>query len=214
MCRTESGKLGIKKIIQHEKQHMLPWDFRANYVVVPLYGVITLLLLVLFGVLMEIDDKKYFVHGMVCLGIFALCTIVLLSSVPLRRRKTIRAELERYDFDHSSIEGRELWDFSDDRMTLKFDRYGMDADGVRFYYSHMSRSVVTSNHYKRIWIWLEFSTPEGMLVRLPVDASVLKMLEHLKLKLDNGDVLDYIVSNKEQAFRQIYFKGFVAIPRH
>ena len=81
----------------------------------------SLLLLVLFGVFMEIDDEKYLIHGLFCFFLFVMISIIFLAFVPYVRKKAIKFELERYDFDTSKEETLEIYDFSADDFSLKFD---------------------------------------------------------------------------------------------
>ena len=47
---------------------------------------------------------------------------------------------------------------------------------------------------------------------LNVTPTTLKMLACLNITLHNQHILDYILSNKREAFRQIYDKGYVTPP--
>lgn len=204
-------KVRLKNIIACEKAQMLPLNFTVSYVVTPIYAVICLLLAGTFGILMELDEEKYFVHGLLCLGSFAFITIVLLACVPLIRKKAINIELERYNFDTSSAEQLETYDFSTEAFSLKFDRFGMYINDELFYYNHLNKMVVTGNQHQRIWIRLQFSLSPEQVVTIPVTPTTLKMLECLEIKLDNGHILDYIAANKKDAFEQIYNKGYVVV---
>ena len=186
---------------------MLPLNFKVNYVFLPLYLAASLLLLALFGVFMEIDDEKYLIHGLFCFFLFVMISIIFLAFVPYIRKKAIKFELERYDFDTSKEETLEIYDFSADDFSLKFDKYGMYADGELFYYNHLEKVVVTSNHLQRIGICLQFIKDEQYKIALSVNPGTLKMLESLEIKLDNQSILEYILSNKTDAFDQIYQKG-------
>mgnify|MGYP000835272877 CR=1 FL=1 len=122
-------------------------------------------------------------------------------------KKTINAELERYNFNTSDIKSLEIYDFSTENFSLKFDKNGMYIDDKLFYYSHLSKMVLTSNYCKRIEIYLQFAASEELIITIPLDDTALKMLECLEIQLDNMNVLEYILSNKRKAFEQIYRKG-------
>ena len=163
----------------------------------------------LFAVLMKIDDEKYLVQGLLCLGAFVLISIIFLASVPLVRKKAIKIEIERYDFDTSKEEALEIYDFSTEEFSLKFDSYGMYVNDELFYYNHLDKNVVTGNYLKRVGVYLQFALDEEHRVTLSVNPTTLKMLDSLEIKLDNRHILEYILSNKEDAFEQIYNKGYV-----
>lgn len=203
----KNEKIRFKDLIAYEKAKMHPLMFAMTYIVTPVYLVITLLLIGAFAVFMEVDEHKYFVHGLLCLGAFVLITVILLVCVPLARKKVISAELQRYDFDTSKEEVLEQYDFSTEDISLKFDRNGMYFNDKLFYYNHLHKTVVTTNECKRIGIYLQFALTEEQYVMLYVNPTTLKMLECLEIKLDNHQVLDYIVSNPREAFVQIFSKG-------
>lgn len=73
---NEKDKVGLKEIVAYEKTQMLPLDFTVSYILTPIYAVVSILLIGAFAVLMEIDDEKYLVHGLLCLGTFVLITII------------------------------------------------------------------------------------------------------------------------------------------
>lgn len=50
-----------------------------------------------------------------------------------------------------------------------------------------------------------------LVVTLLVNPTTLKMIESLDIKPDGMDVLEYIISDKKEAFEQIYNKGYVVI---
>jgi hypothetical protein len=202
-------KVGLKEMIAYEKTQMLPLNFTVSYILTPIYAVVCFLLIGAFAVLMSIDDEKYFAQGLLCLGAFVFISIIFLASVPLVRRKAIKTELERYDFDTSKEQALEIYDFSTEEFSLKFDKYGMYVNDELFYYNHLDKMVVTGNYCKRIEIYLQFSRSKEQFVTISVNPTTLKMLESLEIKLDNRHVLDYIIANKQDAFEQIYNKGYV-----
>lgn len=205
----ENKKFGIKEIVAYEKMRMLPLTFAVSYILTPIYALVSLLLIGVFYLLMKIDDEKYLVYGLFCLGAFVLISVLYLACVPLVRKKAIKAELEQYDFDASKVEELQTWDFSTEKYSLKFDRNGMYINDQLFYYNHLNKMVITSNYLKRIGIYLQFSLLEEFVVTLSVNPITLKMIECLEINLDNKYILEYIVSNKQAAFEQIYNKGYV-----
>ena len=205
----EKNKIRLKEIVAYEKTQMLPLNFTVSYILTPIYAVVCFLLIGAFAVLMEIDDEKYLVHGLLCLGAMVFISIIFLAYVPIVRKKAIKIEIERYDFDTSKEESLEIYDFSTEEFSLKFDKYGMYVNDELFYYNHLNKNVVTENYLKRVGVYLQFALDEEHRVTLSVNPTTLKMLESLKIKLDNRHSLDYILSNKKEAFEQIYNKGYV-----
>ena len=207
--KNNEGKIKLKNIIAYEKAQMLPLNFTVSYILTPIYLVISLLLMIGFGISIEIDDGKYLFQGLLCLGGFAFISIVFLASVPFVKKKAIEHELNEYNFDFLSIEPQNVWNFSTDDFSLRFDENGMYVDDQLFYYNHLNKAVITSNDCQRIGIYLEFSLSEKIKITMRVNPVTLKMLDSLNIKLDNQHILDYIVTNKADAFQQIYNKGYV-----
>ncbi|MBP3445923.1 MAG: hypothetical protein J6K64_01450 [Clostridia bacterium] len=59
-----------------------------------------------------------------------------------------------------------------------------------------------------IYLIITFSL---LVVTLLVNPTTLKIIESLDIKPDGMDVLEYIISDKKEAFEQIYNKGYVVI---
>lgn len=207
-------KVRLRDIVAVEKTRMLPLNFKVSYVFTPLYLAVSLLLIVAAAVLAEIGGEAHPVPCLVCLGAFALISILFLATVPAARKKAIESELARYDFDTSKIPASDRWDFSTGERALEFDEHGMRVDGALHYYNHLEKRVVTSNFYKRVDLCLMFAVSREQIVILNVTPAALKMLTCLNITLDNQPVLDYILSNKREAFRRIYDKGYVVLPRN
>lgn len=186
---------------------MLPWDFVMLYVILPVYSVVSIALLSYCSIFIEED--KNLRSGLLCLGAFILISAMLLVIDYFFYKKTINVELERYNFDTSDIEELEMYEFYyANGSSLKFDKNGMYINDELFYYSDMSKLVLTSNYRRRIGIYIQFYVSEEQCIALSLDEGLtLKILESLNIQLDNMNVLEYILSNKRKAFEQIYRKG-------
>ena len=205
------NKIGLKEIVTYEKSQILPLNFTVSYILTPIYAAICFLLIGAFAVLMEIDDEKYLIPGLLCLVAFVIITVVFLAIVPLMRKKAIETELSRYNFDASMEIPREIYDFSTDELSLKFDKFGMYVNDELYYYNHLDRYIMTGNMYNRVDLYIQFSQSKEWFVTLPVNPTTLKMLESLNIQLHNNDILEYILANKKDAFEQIYNKGYIVI---
>lgn len=204
----------FSQVVEAERREMLPLNFTMSYRVVPVYALISFLLIAGFGILLAVDETRYFVPAMAMMGAVAVLSIVLLSSLPYVRKKALEAEMQRYDFDMSDIEPADVWMIETDGRTAEFDRRGMTLDGIQHDYNELQCRVVTNNYGKRVRIHLWIVPPEdeeGIL--LPLTAHTLKLLACLSLPLENPELLEYILSHKAEAFRQIYDKGYVRLPQ-
>lgn len=186
---------------------MLLWDFVMLYVILPVYSVVSIVLLSYCSIFIE--EEKNLRSGLLCLGAFILISVILQVIDYFLCKKTINVELERYNFDTSNIEELEMYEFYyADGSSLKFDKNGMYIDDELFYYNDISKLVLTSNYRRRIGIYIQFYVSEEQCIALSLDEGLtLKILESLNIHLDNMNVLEYILSNKRKAFEQIYRKG-------
>lgn len=200
-------KTGFKEIIAYEKSKMRPLNFAMAYIITPIYALIALLLVCAFAVLMHIDGEQYLIHGMVCLGVLVILTIAFFASSVLVRKQVIKAELRRYCFDTSKEEPQDQYDYSNDELSLVFDKSGLHVNDKLFYYSRLSKTLIIKNDFKRIDLYLCFALSEEHYLMLYLDPTALKMLECFQIRLDNQDKLDAILSNPQKAFEKIYSRG-------
>lgn len=202
----------LREMIAIDKAQMLPLNFKVNYIFTPLYVVMSLILLLVFGALMQ---ARLVALGLVCLGVMALLTAGLLLMVPIVRKRAIQAELKRYGFDTRKRDelpdAAEEWDFSNKELSVSFNRYGMRVDGVLYYYNHLKKVVLTGNRYQRVSVMIVFIESPERCIALPAIPKVRKMLENYQITLENQETFDYILSDPEQAFTEIYKKGEVAV---
>ena len=204
-------KISLKQILLYEKAVMHPLNRMTTYVITPIYLGVALLLIIAFAVLMEIDDEKYLVVSLCFLALLAIFTVVFLSAVPFIRKKVLRDELDSYSFDFSDLEHKTEYEYSFDDSIIKFDKYGMYVEGHLFYYNHLYISVVTNNYCHRILIDLRFALDDENFIQIRLDEKMLKMISDLHIPIQNEDILNYILNNKEDAFKQIYNKGYLSI---
>lgn len=197
--------------LQQEKAIMHPLHSFMVYKILPIYLIATAVILIAFGILMEIDESKYLRLGLCLLGAFCLITIVLFSCVPFVTKKVLRDEMNRYNFDTTGLDSFEEYfcndGYDDDDEEIRFDANGMYINGELHYYNHMCNVVFTSNHCCRITIGIEFIYDGENRVQLLLNAMHIKMITDFEIPLQNQAVLDYIINHKEAAFRQIHTKG-------
>lgn len=201
----------LLQVIEAEKQEMLPLNFTMSYRVVPVYALLSFLLIAGFGVLLAADEEKYFVPAMAMMGAAAAMSIALLASLPFVRKRAIEAEMQRYCFDTTNVVVERT--LNADGKHLCFNKDGVKIDDNLFDYSDLCCRIVTDNYCKRINVSLSICPPadeEGVL--LPLTCYTLKLLECLPIPLENPELLEYILQHKAEAFRQIYDRGWVKIP--
>lgn len=206
-------KKGFREIVEADRQVMLPLNFRFARQIAPAYGLVSILLIVGVSILMDGDEERCFVPALVLMGVFMAMSIALLACMPYVRKKALEAELQRYDFAAAGIETPDVWEGAADGRLLRLDKEGARLDGTAYTYDQLSCRIVTNNYAKRINValWIVPSDEEDG-AHLPLTAQTLRLLECLPIRLENPELLAYILSHKAEAFRQIYDRGWVKLP--
>ena len=193
------------KLLQTNKAQMHPLFFAAQHYVVPLYIAASSACLVLFG--LHCGGGRT-AEGIWWLAAWGILTALLLAFVPLMRRRVLKDELARYDFDVEKVPPREQWTVGEGEDAVSFDRFGMTAHGVLRYYNHLSPTLTAVNTFYRVHLFIRFiNDADGFVLRLPVEAWTLRMLKDCGIRLTNQDKLDVLLADKEKAFRTILNKG-------
>ena len=206
---ADEESLKFREIIQYEKSSMNKIRFIMNYRIVPGYAVACAVLLTIICITMSADETKYTPLAIVLFGIIGLLSVLLLASGPFVRKKEIQMEMSRYDFEKTEIEPAQRYEFSDEGISVHFDKNGMTVNDIFFWYNHITARVNTYTWLHRIIITLIFFLDEENYFEIPLNGDTINMVKQFEIKLENQDALDYIVHHKEDAFKKIYIKGHV-----
>jgi len=115
----------LNDIMKFEKENMNKIRYITNYRIVPAYAGLVMVCLAIVGILMEMDETRYTPTAIGIFVFIGVVTIGLLSATPLVRKKEIEAEMNRYDFDIAGVEAKNIYDFSGDEVSFRFDKNGM-----------------------------------------------------------------------------------------
>ncbi len=203
------SKVDLKNITAYKKPIIPPINFFASYMLIITYILISLVVLASATVLLIIGDGDFIIAGLMCIGVFIILSAVFFLFMPQVKQTTILNEIRRCDLDTKNARSAKFYDYSTDKYSLKFDDVGMLVNGKLYSYDELSKNILTDNHFKRINIYIRFSAQDGQTVTTRLDLKTLKMLEDFDIKLENQAELDYILSNQEAAFTQIYDKGCI-----
>lgn len=195
-----------------ERNYMNPVRFLINYRIVPGFGNLCGLLLATIVILMSIDDAKYGSVAIVLFGLIALLCVAVGLTVPKTRAWEIAAELKRYDFSPSTIPLGDTWTLEDEGTLLQFSKNGLTIDGKFYWYNHLQPCLVTTNRFNRVWIALQFGSAPMHAVYVPLTSEAIAAVGHFEIPLKYPEALDFLLENKEQAFREIYSTGTFSIP--
>ena len=210
---TDKKKPRLRDMIALDRAQMLPLNFTFSYILTPLYVAVALIMLIVCGSLL---NAGYGVGSLICLGILGMLTAAFLFLIRCVRKSAICSEMRRYDITRclkkrDGMESHTVWDFSENELSVSFNRYGMATNGTLFYYNHLHKLVMTSNDSKRVVICICFADREDRAVILPLSPKTLKMLDDFQIELDTQAVLDHILAHPEDAFAEIYDKGKITL---
>ena len=190
-----------------EKQYMNPIRYCTNYRIVPAYILFAAVCIGLGLLLMKIDEHRFlpvFIGLFVLLGIVSVCLVL---SVPKTRKKELTLELERYDFDASSVPKQDRYMIAYEGSELVFSSEGMMVDGTFYWYNHLKPGLVTSNRFNRVWVAVMFGEDPIKSLFVPISPVVIRAIEDFSIPLQNREAFDYLMEHKENAFAQIYNHG-------
>ena len=190
-----------------EKRYMNPIRYRINYRIVPGYLIFCALCLTLGLVLMEIDNRKFLPAFLLLFGLMAAATVALLSQVPKQRRKELSLELDRYDLDVADGEVQNRYVLEYEGAELILDKNGVTYGGKFYWYSHLNPGLVTTNRFNRVWLAIQFGDDPLRSLFVPLSPELLRAVRNLPVPLVNPEMLEFLLSHKENVFAQIYSTG-------
>lgn len=207
----------LKKFLIKERENMNPIRFKINYIFTPIYLLTTVILFGIIGILLSIDEEKYKDLCLVLFGVFALSIVVLLASTPFILKKEIKIELSRHDFAireellQYNIRCLDYSKFGLSKdLDVVFDKAGLRVNNKDYLYEDFAIYVSTGNHNMRVEIVVDFilqSEDEKLFMIFNMDNDLLNVIVNYNLQIKNKKVLDYIINDKEKAFKEILSHG-------
>lgn len=195
-----------------ERRFMSRIRYLINYRIVPGFGIFCGICLAAIIILMEMDESKYGGVAGVLFGLIALSGIVILATVPKTRNWEIAEELKRYDLTQSHPVPEDGYTMEQDGVKIEFTGEGLRVDGVFYWYNRLSPMLATSNRFLRIWLALQFSTDSTHAFFIPLSSEVIAAINQFSIPIGNRQQFDFLLENKEEAFRQIYSTGSIRVP--
>lgn len=214
MDAYEAKKPTFRETIAQEKKELNRVRFVMNYIIVPVYIGLMILLMGGMGVLMSIDPVKFEPTAFVLMGLFGLATVVLLASVPYVRKKEIEIELSRYDFTLAPEHKKSVYEFVAEGQSVRFDASGVTLDVDFLSYENLTQELNTTNRLLRVHLGIMFYTKFSRTFEIPVCPDSITMLERFKIQLDNAEDFAYLLQNKKQAFLDIFKYAIVRPDLH
>ena len=144
-------KQGFIEILKEEKKQMNKIRAIANYTVVPIVLVVTVIILTTICITMEINEEKYTVLSIILFSILGLIYALLLISVPFIRKKEIEIELSKYNFDiEDDVKEEYIVESSSSQVIFKKD--GLYFENNHYKYEDLYLQLMTSNYLLKITI--------------------------------------------------------------
>lgn len=198
---------------KQEKQEMNKIRVIANYTVVPIVLVVTVIILTTICITMEINEEKYTVLSIVLFSMLGLIYALLLLSVPFIRKKELEIELSKYNFDIED-DVKEEYIVESSSSPLIFKKDGLYFENNHYKYEDLYLQLMTSNYLLKITIKVYINAKNSNSFIKPhwnmtLDKELVNAILKYDIKLDNHDKLVYIINNKEDAFKQILNYGYV-----
>lgn len=198
---------------KQEKQEMNKIRAIANYTVVPIVLVVTVIILTTICITMEINEEKYTVLSIVLFSMLGLIYALLLLSVPFIRKKEIEIELSKYNFDIED-DVKEEYIVESSSSPLIFTKDGLYFENNHYKYEDLYLQLMTSNYLLKITIKVYINAKKCNSFIKPhwnmtLDKELVNAILKYDIKLENYDKFIYIINNKEDAFKQIYRYGYV-----
>lgn len=201
------NKPTFKNIVAYEKSVLNPIRYNMNYRIVPAYGILTLVVIIISCILIEIDQVRFMPYYIALLALLVLCSVVLVIYGQNVVKKEIQDEVARYDLNYTIIPDSDEYDFSNDIDRIFFTSNGMHINDRFYWYNHLQIGIICKTYMHRVIIYVGFLTEKEVFCTIPFDARSIKMLHQFHVPLKNPEVLEQLLRDTYAAFKRIYKKG-------
>lgn len=190
-----------------EKRFLNPIRFRVNYRIVPGFVAVCAACILLVLLLGNADADRFAPIMVGLLFLVGAASVALLLTVPKTRRQELAVEMQRYSFDTSTVAQQESYTVAFDDITVTLSGNGLTLGEKFYWYNHLAPKLVTSNRFHRIWIAVQFGAVPGKELFVPLTPTVVQAVKQFPIPLQNYEMLDFLLSHKENVFAQIYQTG-------
>lgn len=210
------GKLSFRELLKKEKEEMNKIRAIVNYTIVPITLVIIFSIFIINLILLTIDEEKYSTLAIILFIVVGIILMSLLISSFFVRKKEVKIELSKYDFTIDNEPEKEYVIKNTEGTSFIFNKEGIIYNEKLYEYDDISVMLCTNNHLSKVNIFISFHIAKAnkyikpyFLIRL--DKDLVNVIKKYNIKFSNKDQekLDYILNNKEEAFKQIITYGYI-----
>ncbi len=94
-----------------------------------------------------------------------------------------------------------------ERQELKFGKDGIAVGGALFPYAEVTAKIETSNPLMLARVFVTLKLNDDLYACILLDKRILHIVKQFRIKIENQDALDYILTDTVGAFRQILKYG-------
>ena len=202
-----------KEIFKKEKQDLNKVRTFVNYKLVPFIFLITIICFSIIIILNSIDEKKYLILSISLIVLVAIIYILLMAFLPYINKKSYQLELSRYDFTIDERKKEEYVVYTNEKMAIIFKEDGLYVMNKYYKYDDLTFKLYSSNVSLKVnifvYIFVEKINYLIIYWHLALEKELINAIEKYNIKLVNHDKYNYIINNKEEAFKAILKHGYI-----
>lgn len=209
----------IKKIFEYEKKNMNSMRWKINYILVPIFFLIMGIILLVNCIMLSMDEKKYTPFAIGLFLIYGLMCMGMLVITPFVRKVELKIEMSKYNFDRITLGSDSFFEFvpisgTEANIVVLFQEHCLKLYDKEYNYCDFNVRLCSSNHLNKINLFIVFTlhnsdTAYNPYLSFILEGRLITVLERFNIVIENQDELEYIIKNKENAFKQIYNYGYV-----
>ncbi len=194
-----------------KKMNRCRWNF--DYIILPISMLLMSFFVAIYFLLIFKYNADKLIFGIIYIISLMSLIIYLVYSNSIIFKKELLLELDKHDLNYQMIETKkyyqlDLVDVNGTQEYITFMEKQLHMFGQTYNYEDLYFYVETNNDLKLVNLDLKVyfsdpNNPNSSFMLLVLNAELVKVLKQFSIKLENEEVLNYILENKEEAFKQI-----------
>lgn len=193
-----------------KKMNLIRWNYR--YILAPSIILVNLIALIIIFIVGKTYEDKILYFIALCFS-FIFSTLYLIFVNKKVSESEVKLELDKHNFDYSNLETKKYYqlnlvDVNGTQEYITFMDGKLHMFGQTYDYDDLWFFLVSNNEYKTVNLDIKiyFSNPKDVnssYMLLVLDNQMLMILDQFDIKVENYKELQYLLKNKEDAFKQI-----------